>query len=147
MEAYHIHPSLAAFPFALITAACLLEGLTVFYAPFGLRSTIKINLILAAVFVIFAFFSGYLAEESASVTFKIDHEKIEFHHLIGRLLLFAIIPCAALCCISDIATGHRVVLRGAYLVLLLLCLSLVLYTGYLGAELVFRQGAGVIAVN
>lgn len=140
-----LHPPLSAFPLALITVVTLLEIIHIFYRSPNLLYAIRINLALAAVFVIAAFFSGYSASESASQTFQVGDQVIAWHHSWGRLLLFFILPTFILNLISSSAKQNKKVWFGLYYLLLLSCQSLVIYTGYLGGQLVFLHGAGVSA--
>ena len=140
-----LHPPLSAMPLGLIVLAAILEVYYILRPSPMVAYAIGINLVAAAIFSLAAFFSGYSAAETANRTFQVTDQAISEHHTFGRLLLFAIIPCAALKIISAIATHNKAIFRGFYLVFLVLSLSLVLYTGYLGGRLVFVHGAGVSA--
>ncbi|MBN8550775.1 MAG: hypothetical protein J0M12_15785 [Deltaproteobacteria bacterium] len=143
----HLHPPLTAFPLALISVATLLEIWCMIRPSSACRAAIRINLILAAVFVVAAFFSGYWASDSANQTFIVSDETIRQHHNAGRLLLFLIFPCAALEFLSAHATHNPKLFRALYLIALVVCFGLVVYTGLLGGRLVFLEGAGVSATR
>ena len=141
----NLHPPLVAFPVALLSVVVFLEVMAA-WRPFSwIRSVISVNLVLAAAAVLVAFFSGYQASELADQTFQVPDDQISWHHAIGRMLLFVIWPCLALGLLYPRARYNRSVLRAGYLFLLLCCFALVLYTGFLGGELVFKFGAGVSA--
>jgi uncharacterized membrane protein len=139
------HPPLASFPFALISVAAGLEFYSFFRPSSGIRAAIRINLVLAAIFVGLAFLSGYSASDSANLTFIIGDDVISEHHNYGRLLLFLIFPCAALEWIAAKAKFNTGLFRLLYLLALVGCVGLVICTGYLGGKLVFEHGAGVSA--
>lgn len=140
-----LHPPLSAMPLGLIVLAALLEAYCLLRPSAMLAYAAGVNLVAAAIFSLAAFFSGYGAAESANRSFQISNEVISQHHSFGRLLLFAIIPCAALKVISTAASHGKATFRGIYLLFLAISVGLVLYTGYLGGRLVFIHGAGVSA--
>lgn len=142
----YLHPALASFPAVLLLVALGLEVASAIRGTDVFRVAIRIQLSLAVVFVLAAFFSGYLANDLANQTFSVADSFISRHHLSGRLLAFLILPCAALEFIARRAVYARGGFRVAYLMLLLLCVGLAVYTGHLGGELVFEHGAGVSAV-
>ena len=139
----HIHPALSAFPFALLTMVVSLEVYGLVRPEKRPHRTILINLAAAVLFTAGAFFSGYYARESASQAFSIPDEIISFHHTIGRLLLLLIGPCFGLALICEHGPVNPRLFRALYLAILLTCFLLVLYTGFLGGNLVFSHGAGV----
>jgi uncharacterized membrane protein len=140
-----LHPPLSAFPFALIVMAAALEVLALRPAWAWLGRSAGVCIVAGAVFVVLAFLTGYAASEHADQTFQVPDEAIAWHHTVGRLLLFCVLPCAALKVISELAKYGVRGFRAAYFALLAVCLGLVVYTGYLGGQLVFAHGAGVYA--
>ena len=92
----YYHPPLTAFPAALFTAVVLLELLGIWYKADWVRVTARVNLVLAAGGVLLAFISGYQAIDVAQQTFQVENDVINNHHMYGRLLLFAVVPCVAL---------------------------------------------------
>lgn len=142
--AINLHPPLTAFPLALLVLVVALEIYSR-YRREDWRKPIEFVLVLMVVAVVAAFFSGYQASDGADRTFLVPDEPISRHHTVGRFLLFLSLPCAAL---RFVATRARYNARGfdvAYGIVLAVCLGLVVYTGYLGGELVFKHGAGVYA--
>jgi len=140
----NLHPPLTAFPLALLVLVVALE---IYSRCRGAdwRKPIEFVLVLMVIAVVAAFFSGYQASDGADRTFLVPDEAISRHHTIGRFLLFLSVPCAAL---RFVATRARYNARGfdaAYGIVLVICLGLVVYAGYLGGELVFKHGAGVYA--
>lgn len=140
----HLHPALSSFPPALLILVAGLEVASYFGVQ-QLRRSIDIILLLAVVFVLAAFFSGYDAAETANRTFIVAEHAIAEHHNIGRLLAILIIPCAALEQIAQRARHGQKFFWSLYLALLTVCVALVVWTGYEGGELVFKHGAGVSA--
>ena len=140
---YNFHPPLSAFPVALICVTALLEIAMLFTQREWLTKAAGVCLCVGAVFAGAAFLSGYSASSDASLTFPVPPDVIVRHHVVGRFLLFALVPCVALHFITQKAIHAKLGFRIAYLASLGLCVALVLYTGYLGGTLVFRYGAGV----
>ncbi len=141
----NLHPPFSAFPFALFVATILIELVSLGRSSPHLTTAAKISLMGAAIGTVLAFLSGYEASEIANQTFTVSDEIIAEHHNIGRLLLFSALPCLALRILLDKARFYVRTLRFIYAILLLTCLGLVTYCGYLGGELVFGHGAGVRA--
>lgn len=143
---YNFHPPLAAFPFALIFVVVLLEVLQLLRGSLQFEQVIRVNLVIASIFAVLAFFSGYQANDLANQSFVVTDSQISQHHLFGKALLFSLIPCLALRFLAPSAKHGAKVFWGIYYLLLTICFGLVMYTGYLGAELVFGHGAAVRAV-
>lgn len=141
----YLHPPLTVFPPALISVVLLLELVFLFRPYPWIRRVSEVNLALAGVGVVAAFFSGYQAITVAEKTFKIAPELIATHHQFGKLLLFAIIPTVTLGFLHSRATHGKSGFRAAYLFSLALSFALVVYACYLGGDLVFVHGAGVRA--
>lgn len=142
---FNLHPPLTAFPLALIVCIAFLQLLYLIKKSAALRNAININFILSVLATIAAFFSGYQAGDMADKTFAIDDALIAAHHSYGRLLLFTFITCAAFRLASEKAAYNRNFFSALYYITLLISLVLVIYTGYLGGNLVFVHGAGVSA--
>lgn len=143
LTSINYHPPLTAFPFALICIVAILEILSLFSNSELFRKAIFVNLCATLLSVIAAFFSGYQAD-SLFITDDAElRSRIAFHHNIGRLLLFSVIACVAFYYASIRASYNKTFFSFAYYFLLFLCFCLVLYTGYLGGELVFIHGVGV----
>lgn len=141
----NLHPVLSSFPLALLCLTIIFEVLNRSHYRGSLEITAKIAITLAAISIGAAFYSGYGAAENADQTFRISDDVISSHHSMGRLLLFSVIPCALLRYFTASATYGRRVFDAIYLILLAATFGLVIATGFLGGELVFRHGAGVFA--
>lgn len=146
MEPTHLHPPLSAFPFALLTVVVLLEIAKICGAR-HLDNVIRINLVIAAIASLLAFFSGYYSGSCTNVTFKVDEGAITQHIAAGRVILIALFPCLACYFIAQMNPANPRLFRGLYLLFLFVAYGAVLVSGYLGGELVFRHGAGVSATN
>ena len=141
----NLHPPLTAFPPALLGVVLLLEIFSLWKRYPKVRAAISINLWLAALFVVLAFLSGYQARELAGGVATAVEEHIEEHHFFGRLLLFAIFPCAILHLAWERAIYAKRAFGMAYAIFFLMCVTLVTLTGLEGGELVFEYGVGVAA--
>ncbi|RMG43703.1 MAG: hypothetical protein D6719_03190 [Candidatus Dadabacteria bacterium] len=144
-ELPNLHPPLVAFPLSFITLLFLLEWYSLISPAKDYRQVTKILLTAVLVFTLFAFFSGYQASEVADMSFKVPDDAIDVHHQSGKLLLFATIPMTLMGLLKGKVKYNQKIFMVTYFLLLTLCQVLVLYTGYLGGQLVFRHGAGVYA--
>jgi len=140
---YNLHPVFTTLPFALFMVVAFLEGVSLFWKPPFLQRTIQVNLLLAGLTIIPAFLSGYQGLTLAEQSFTVQESLIVTHHSFGKALLFIAVPCVALGLVSANVKEYRIVWKGFYYLTLFCCVGLVIYTGYLGAELVFSHGAGV----
>ncbi len=140
----NLHPVLTTFPLSLICVVVVFEAYAIARKSASFNSAINLTLGLALVLAVAAFFSGYYARELAGELSPVLSNHVATHHQFGRLMLFAIFPCVALRFISEKAKYYKRGFRITYLVALMITLALVIYTGYLGGVLVFKQGVGVI---
>lgn len=140
---YNLHPPLTSFPFALFSVVVILEVVNLRRPNQTVQGAARINLVLAGVFTLFAFLSGYMGNEFANRGGPVSQDAIEFHHLMGKALLFLIVPTVALKFVHVAAEHNKAAFGWLYAACLAVTYLLVLYTGFLGAELVFEHGAGV----
>ena len=140
-----LHPPLAAFPYVLLTVIVLVEIFLIWKPIPGAEKLVYLLLGFGVLATAATFFSGYPTSEQANQTFIVADEAISWHHNLGRLLLFMVVPCAALRWVSVIATQNTRAWSFVYRVMLVLCLGLAVTTGYFGGQLVFEHGAGVRA--
>ena len=141
--AYNFHPPLVSFPFALISVVVILELILLFYRSEIIAKAITVNLIFIVLTVVAAFFSGYQAMELANVKSDFLQDLVAYHHNMGRLLLFSTLACFVMYLAAQKASKRKILFSLTYKLLLLLCFTLVIFTGYLGADLVFSHGIGV----
>ena len=139
----NIHPPFSSFPIVLFTVSIIFEIIGIYRNKDILISVARANLVAACVFMFAAFFSGYQAAENASISFKIPTEAIQDHHSIGKILLFISIPTAILAVVSKTAKNNSKMFSIAFYIFLITCVSLAIYCGWLGGNLVFKYGAGV----
>lgn len=139
----NLHPPFSAFPFALLLLASIAE-LVALVRPSPVTRRIAVwNLIAGSVGVALAFFSGYQAAETFQQRFVVDESLVQFHHLTGKVALISVVITLALRWAAEGALFYRRTFFGLYLAALTVTLGVVVYTGYLGGELVFTHGAGV----
>ncbi|MCB0311401.1 MAG: hypothetical protein KDD42_09205 [Bdellovibrionales bacterium] len=139
----NLHPALVSLPVALFPLVLMLELWKSLWYRKELQFAIYVNVSAAIIGVLLAFFSGYQASELANQSFIVPDQAIERHHRVSQILLFLSLPCGVLCVLSEVAQYARRAFRYLYLLILVSCSALVVYTGYLGGQLVFQHGAGV----
>lgn len=137
------HPFFASFPLCAFTAALLIE---VLHEVFGERSRLAVRIlqIFGAVVVVLAFLTGYLASSFASKTFLVPEDDIAIHHRIGKVVLVEALLLPALGYMKPYVVKMEVGFKVLYWVVFLTLIGALVLAGYLGAYLVFIDGAGVI---
>jgi len=144
---YALHPPLSGLPLAFILLLVGIEALRLTRLR-GLLAGFRAVLVsVICVAVLAAFFSGYQAVGRVGDASQVTQDAISLHHIIGRLLLLNSLLLAGSLWLSVIASQRRWIFSSAYYAILMVQLSLVLYAGYLGGELVFRHGLGMPVVN
>jgi uncharacterized membrane protein len=137
-----IHPIFVHFPIALLLTATLISVLAVLFK--NKREELKIVLywilILGAISVLAALFSG-LYEDERVVHDEAIHKIMEVHKLLG----FIITTVFVLITIWFIIRKRKIRLRELTVMTLLLIgtSGVLVYSAYLGGEMVYEQGAGV----
>ncbi|MFN3530443.1 MAG: DUF2231 domain-containing protein [Bacteroidia bacterium] len=135
-----LHPALVHFPLALLLCAVPAEiyglwrkGAFWQKAAFWLLFAGTIGAFLAAL-------SGGWAEDALQISKEI-HEKVEQHETTGYILawLYAALLVWKFLRSKQMGRAEQAVFAGA----MLAAAMLLIYTGYLGGELVYSYGAGV----
>ena len=139
----NLHPPFSAFPTALFTVAFLFEITGQIKQHESIIKLARANLMLACLFMFFAYFSGLYAADNASISFVVPTEAIKTHHNIGKLLLILCIPTGILSYISYQAKSNKKLFTAIFHLTLASCFLLAIYCGWLGGKLVFKHGAGV----
>lgn len=138
----NIHPLIVHFPIALIIVVFALDFLGALSRRQSLISAANILSIFAALAAVAAVITGLVAEESVWHT-EDAHELIELHETIG----FAVLGAALVSLIFRPAIKKKKSKSSLLWVAVIISLAaavLVGYEGYLGGEIVFRHGAGVL---
>lgn len=137
------HPFFASFPLCAFIAALVIE---VLQGLIGEKSHIAVRIlqIFGAVMVVLAFFTGYLASSFASKTFLIPEDDIAIHHRVGKVVLVGALLLPALGFMKPYVVKMQVGFNVIYWMIFLTLIGVLVFVGYLGAYLVFIDGAGVI---
>jgi len=151
-----LHPFFATLPVPLVLAALLWEiccfiyarqcrpGLNDFLYLRGLSAGARFLLVgLASVGVIFAFITGYIAQDYADQSFCVPNQAIAQHFIWGRILLIGIVPFWGAVLFFSTVTISRLVHWIIFIGALIVFLATALVTSYFGGNLVFNHGAGV----
>jgi uncharacterized membrane protein len=133
----NLHPPLASF----LAPTCLIVVILEIVAIANKTKYSIINWLLfsCAIIATCTFISGYFASYTASQTFKVPEKVIAYHYNIGRITLILTWFTALL---SLFIVNLKI--RILYLIILMATLISIFYSGYLGGELVFNYGAGVV---
>lgn len=140
------HPIFVHFPLALITIStlCFFSGMILkrFEVSKELFTTSKWCLWFGGLFAIFTALTGWLAYDSVQHQSEIAHKAMTLHRNVA-------LPTAGLAILAAIVSylfrgkwgkvGNPFVAMG-----LTVLLALVAITGFLGAEIVYRHGVGVM---
>ena len=138
-----LHPPLSSFPFVLTTLVVLSEVTALITGKNIYARAAHLLLALCIVISVGTYYSGYFAAESASRSFSVPQTAISQHQAVAQGALIALAVTVLLSYLRHVAVQGRLGFQLAYGLSLLASYTLVLYTGYLGAELVFSHGAGV----
>jgi uncharacterized membrane protein len=139
----NLHPVFSSFPLAFLTLTIIIEILNIKYRRSDFAHTTTLLCWATAISTLIVFLLGYPAGSSASISFKVSEDSIAYHHIWGRSILFSLVP---LLIFLHTKNENKVCLV-CYYIFLLITLGLIIYTGYLGANLIFLEGAGVSIVN
>ena len=97
--------------------------------------------------VVLAFLTGYIASSHASKTFLIPEEDIALHHRVGKVVLVGALLLPPLGFMKSHIVKMKVGFNVFYWVVFLALVGALVLAGYLGAYLVFIDGAGVIGAS
>ncbi|MDZ4785357.1 MAG: DUF2231 domain-containing protein [bacterium] len=140
-----LHPPFVSFPFVLVTISFLFQLIGVYKNKNSILIASKSFITAALVFAILSYYSGHEASEKVNQTFTVADSLVGQHYLWAKIFLFTLIPCVLFGWIAFQAKFNKAIFESIFLVLLLFCLCLVIYTSWLGGSLVFDHGAGVRA--
>lgn len=140
------HPPLSSLPFPLALLLTAIELLII--CGYNLEQTKKIILLALALSLPLTYFSGYWGSDFANLSFTVPESEILKHQGYAKFALFLFFPLLLiplLIAVSESSATARVryTLKLLYRALLLAFTSCLLYTSFLGGELVFSHGAGV----
>lgn len=127
-------------------AALLIE---LFHGVLGEKSLTAVRFlqVFGAVLVVLAFLTGYLASSFASKTFLIPEDDIALHHRVGKVVLVGALLLPALGFMKPYVVKMETGFKVLYWVVFLTLIGALVLVGYLGAYLVFMDGAGVIGAS
>ncbi len=137
-----IHPIIVHFPIALLITATFISLLAVFYKNKReeLKTVLYWLLILGGISILVAFASG-LYEAGRVVHNEAIHEIMETHELLGYIITSAFVLIA----VWFIIRKQKIKIKELTLIAFLLLASsgVLVYSAYLGGQMVYEQGAGV----
>jgi len=144
MEIYLLHPIVVHFTIGIFAASILLEILAALVRKESLKAAAAWNLYLAALSVVFSFVTGLLAANSVPHNDN-AHQIMETHETLGYIILGVILLLA----LWRLLLPDRVLARLEKLHLLigLAGLGIMIYSGYLGGEMVYTHGVAVTPVT
>lgn len=137
----YLHPPFSAFPLVIILLIAIIETINAFKP---LLSNDKLSLYLTYslfVFTFLTYISGHFAALTAHQSFQVPEQKIAFHQLMGKASLFSEISLI----VFNHLKNDKLILKLFYYAILFITAILIMSTSYLGGELVFKFGAGVLA--
>lgn len=143
-----LHPLIVHFPIALLFAALLIDFVSLFArGRDGILRTANLLYLGGAVAVLVAWFTGRLAAEQVFLDGSAQ-ALLDEHRELGEWTLYLVAAYALFRLpVSVSALGRRTVVRIVLFVVGLASVGLMTVTAHHGAELVFRHGVGVQAVE
>ena len=144
LEIYLLHPIVVHFTIGIFAAALLLEILGALFKRESLKAAATWNLYLAALSVIFSFVTGLLAASRVPHNDQ-AHQIMETHETLGYVILGFILLLA----LWRLLLPSRFLARLEKLHLLvgLVGFGVMIYSGYLGGEMVYTHGVAVAPVS
>lgn len=144
-----LHPMVVHLPLVAAFVAAILYALSLVVRREGVALAAVIAAIVAAVGSAGAVWSGDGAHEDLSGAWaRVAHEVVENHEEAGEMTLYVLsalaVAGAASLWLGWLAQSGT---RAALALLHVAACALVAFTGHLGAELVYRHGAGVLPVR
>ena len=144
---FNPHPALTGFPFVLLVILAVVEFFRLVLKRPGLDKTAEVLLLALAVTTPLTFFSGYLGASDSNRSYLVDPDIIERHRAVGRLLVISLVPTILTAYLRRSILNKEITepraITAFYLFFLTASLSLAVWTGYRGGDLVFEHGAGV----
>ncbi len=137
-----LHPMIVHFPIALFFTAALFEALYLVYRKDWLRNAGLILLTLAILSGVAAGIAGVISEHYLPHLPLSDLKLINTHKNFAELSVF-VYGLAWLLRVLTGKRGPRGALAALYILLIVLGLGLISYTGFLGGGLVYVHGIGV----
>lgn len=137
----NLHPIIVHFPIALIIVAVICDLIGIISRKRSFIQTANIVSVFAAIGAVFAVVTGLLAEGSIWHPGP-AHEILETHEMFGFIFLGVIIVTV----IFRLAIGDKIYSRLKWIgfIMVLIASGIVGYGGYLGGEMVYTHGAGVM---
>lgn len=139
-----LHPAIVHFPIALVMLSVIADLFGALFDSATLRATGFWALIGAAVGGALAIVAGLFDMNREKIADD-AHQRVHFHMKIGFTLFTAISALTVWRWL--LYTNGRNTPGWGYLIAALLVLTLTLFQGYLGGELVFADGVGVAATG
>lgn len=138
------HPPLSSFPIVISLLLVVSELLA------NKIETKKISNFLLLMLVVFSavtFISGYFGFDYAGVMTDKTKLVVDLHQSLAKIHLIILLFFGLLYSLKYIYQVQNITLEIAYYSVFLLMIINILYLGYLGGELVFNHGAGVLSSN
>lgn len=138
-----LHPPLSAFPFALTTTVVLSEFCALLTKNELFARGAHYLLLFCCLVGVGTYYSGYFSAEAAQASLNVPRDAITTHQSFAKASLILLFIALLLSQLRFVATRGRKLFGAAYGVILGCGFGLVVYTGFLGGELVFSYGVGV----
>jgi len=143
-EIHLLHPKVVHFTIGIFGAAVFLEILAALLKKTSLKQAATWNLYLAALFAAASVITGLLAASRVPHNDR-AHAIMETHETLGYIILGTIVVLA----LWRLFLANRLPAKFAlwHLLLAVIGFGLVVYSGYLGGEMVYTYGVGVAPVS
>ena len=139
-----LHPSFSGIPLAGVLLLVASEVLRLIPSLRLARAVVQTTaVVLCVVSVAAAFLSGYQASSRAGELSGVVEEAMARHHSLGRVLLINAVLLATCFFLARIAIHGRRVLQTLYYVAFVIQITLTVWVGYLGGQLVFTHAVNV----
>jgi uncharacterized membrane protein len=139
-----LHPPISGLPLASVLLLLASEALALVPRFRGSQEIVRITAVVCCVVsVAAAFLSGYQASSQAGALVRTAEDAMSQHHSLGRLLLINSLLLATFFLLRRYAVRGKRILTALYYVTFFIQVTLTVWVGYLGGQLVFSHGVNV----
>jgi uncharacterized membrane protein len=141
-----LHPPCSGMPLAFVTLLVVVEFIALCFSKKRVGGIRNVLVVACLVATAGAFFSGYQASAALGDLNAKQQELLAIHHTLGKLLLFNALFLGTWCFVMAVAKERLHVWRSLYLLALVVQMTVTVWVGFFGGELVFKHAVGVQGV-
>ena len=140
---FNPHPPLTGFPIVISTLFIFVE----IYSLFKKVSVKPLSVFLLASLVVFsvsAFISGYFGFDYANTIKDVPENLVDSHQSFAKIHLILLVLIIIFYSLKEFYNLRSKLFIGSYFLIIIIFALNIYYVGFLGGQLVFKHGAGVV---